>query len=61
MSGNVWEWTWNGYNEEETNYHWIYGGSWDSESDECNRHSGTEKASNSVSEETGFRIVRTIK
>lgn len=64
MSGNVWEWTWDEeivYKDRETNYHRIYGGSWNSKSDQCECVSWTEKASSSSSNTVGFRIVRTIK
>ena len=65
MSGNVWEWAWNEedvYIDQETYYHRICGGSWNSGDAQCVCSGDwTARVASSSSNTVGFRIVRTIK
>ncbi len=62
MSGNVWEWAWNEedvYIDQETYYHRICGGSWNSGDAQCVCSGDwTARVASSSSNTVGFRIVR---
>ena len=64
MSGNVWEWAWNEedvYIDQETYYHRICGGSWNSGDAQCVCSGDwTARVASSSSNTVGFRIVQRL-
>jgi len=58
MSGNVWEWMENWYNETENNTHTLRGGAWDDNADKLLCYSRDSGFPNIGGFDIGFRVVR---
>ena len=58
MSGNVWEWVWNGNNPWRAPYRYRCGGSWYENEDRCEVVSEKDYKAEYIRDDLGFRIVR---